>query len=321
MSTINYALTHLFSQLSRKWIPLPQTEKHYDEFDFYALSRGDWLSYIKEGLNARNRPEWVSAFRKKVVKSMLLPEIADRIHHHFEMLNRLGGKYIPYNSPHFPTMLKHVPDPPAAISALGSLCNMKTPCLAIVGSRKASGFALFESEKLATWIGDQGVTVVSGGALGVDRAAHCGTLNCTQSPSPGIVVLPSGLDRLYPSANKHIFSLLLREKALFISEKLCGHTPYHWDFPTRNRIISGLSVATIIMQADIRSGAMSSAGWALNQGRDVFVLEHPQDDIRAQGSHHLIETGAVGFRSAEDFMINLFPLCLDNLGKISPKSF
>jgi DNA processing protein len=208
----------------------------------------------------------------------------------------------------YPQLLSLIPDPPNLLMAKGNTELLKQKAIGMVGSRKASRFAKRECFELARILAEDGFVIVSGGAIGCDMASHLGALASPLRPVPTILVFAGGLSRLYPRCHEIYFKELLAAGALFLSERLWSYPARPYDFPVRNRIISGLVLQLLVMQAGERSGAKLTAGLALEQGRDVFVLVHDTDDIRAEGSRRLLCEGALPFHSAQDFLTLSYPL-------------
>jgi len=219
----------------------------------------------------------------------------------------------------YPTNLKYIYQPPATIYLEGSIIPQDQIAIAIVGSRRATDYGLNNAERLGFELAARGIAVISGLARGVDSAAHRGAL---KAKGRTIAVLGSGLNRLYPPENKNLAREIARSGAL-ISEFTPDTPPERQNFPRRNRIISGLSLGVVIVEAAKRSGALITAGFALEQGREVFALPGKIDSFTSGGTHDLIKQGAKLIESVEDIIEELEPL--RNLtkelpGKVSVKN-
>jgi DNA processing protein len=151
-------------------------------------------------------------------------------------------------------------------------------------------------------LAELGRVVVSGGAIGCDIAAHEGVLQNTKNPAGAIIVFAGGLSSRFPRCNERVFRSVLDHGGLFVSERLWYQDVLPRDFPSRNRIVSGMCEATIVMGAAMRSGSMITAQEALEQGRDVFVFEPSDTDIRFDGSRSLITEGAQAFKEAAEVL-------------------
>jgi DNA processing protein len=293
--------SHIVSQWLYRWLPLPQffpSQEAKIRLAPEQLSFQDIHDYLLQRSDPR-WPElpWLHAVERHQISWLVL---ATLIYENIQELYARGGILLDFYHEAYPALLRSIADPPNALSVMGSLQLLTYPSIAMVGSRKASPWALGQSEKLAHALASQGCVIVSGGALGCDMAAHRGALASELHPAPTIIVFAGGLAQLYPKCHRPLFDLLQAEGALLVSERLWQYPARPVDFPARNRIISGLSRRTLVMQAAEKSGARLTAGYALDQGRDVMVLAHPPHDVRATGSRILIEDGAQAFSSSED---------------------
>lgn len=204
-----------------------------------------------------------------------------------------GGEY--------PPLLACIPDPPPALWMRGDASVLQRPTVAIVGSRAASQYALAVGERLAGELADRGVTVVSGLARGVDSAAHRG---CLAAGGSTVAVLGSGLDRIYPNEHRELAASVSKQGVL-ISELPPGVPPLAEHFPLRNRIISGISLALVVVEASEKSGSLITARCALEQGRDVMAVPGSVLSGRNRGSHALLKDGAKVVESADDILDGL----------------
>jgi DNA protecting protein DprA len=299
----NLIMTHWCAQRFFKWIPFPR---------YAALDQNEWLDVLQWPQKAwaefsqRAVAEpvgawpWREALKKMLVRHNLAacPDMCPP-----NLWWRFGP--IAYLDSRYPASLRAIGDPPAVIFTRGDAGHLLSPMIAVVGSRKASRFALEQTKSLAESLALRGVTVVSGGALGCDAMAHWGALRSGIRPVPTVVVLAGGVDQLYPRINHVLFAQIIAAGGLLISERLPGRPCRPMDFPVRNRLISGMSQGVAIMQAAHHSGAMVTVRLALDQGRDVWVLRHPQGDVRADGSEALIGDGAASFEEYTEFIASL----------------
>ena len=307
MTAVLYTLTHIASQLLHRWLPPPliseveSADEQLDASMILGLEERDWLRLIHAD-QCRNEPAlaWFSRYQKYIDRDGLL--LARTTHQHLRALTTAGGTYVPLCDPRYPIALRQINDPPMALSVCGDLQGFALPAVSVVGSRKASALAMHASFDLGRCLASKGFLVVSGGAFGCDIAAHHGVLASHLYPAPAACIFAGGLATLYPRANEPVFQRLRAQKALLISERLWTATCRPVDFMARNRIISGLGAITVLMQAATRSGALVTARLALDQGRDVAVMQHPVGDVRANGSAALLYEGAWGFDNAEDFL-------------------
>jgi DNA processing protein len=213
---------------------------------------------------------------------------------------RHGVRIVTLEDPEYPTPLKTISDPPLTLYMKGSL-PADAAAVAVVGSRRASWYGLETAERLGYDLALRGVTVVSGLARGIDGAAHRGALKaggCT------VAVFGCGLSRMYPPEHASLASQIL-ERGAFMSEYPMGMEPLAQHFPRRNRLISGLSLGVIVVEAAQRSGALITADCALEQGREVFAVPGQISAATAQGTNRLLQQGARLVASVEDIMEEL----------------
>ena len=215
-----------------------------------------------------------------------------------DKLDRLGITLIPLEEASYPELLRHISDPPPFLYVRGSLSSGEVRSVALVGSRRASAYGRRISRKIARDLARMGGCVVSGMARGIDTEAHKGALD---GGGKTVAVLGCGVDVLYPPENGDLYRAILETGAI-VSEFPPGTQPKPAHFPVRNRVISGLSRAVVVLEGTDRSGSLITAGFALDQGREVFALPGPVDSTRSAGPHRLIRDGAALIRSAADIM-------------------
>lgn len=210
-------------------------------------------------------------------------------------------KKLSQDSPDYPSLLKEIHKSPALFYE-GDLSSLKGPCLAIVGSRDASPYGKEVAFNLAMELVEQGFVVVSGFAEGIDAAAHQGAL---KGGGKTIAVLGAGLDVLYPREHYKTLKPAIRESGLLVTEQPEGTPPLPQHFPSRNRIISGLSYGVVVVEATLKSGSLITAQWALEQNREVFALPGPVGSILSEGPHRLIQKGAKLVHTIDDILSEL----------------
>ena len=215
----------------------------------------------------------------------------------------------------YPESLKNLDDPPAFLFFRGNPECLNNRLVSMVGSRAASYTGQKAARKLAEGLSRHGVTVVSGLASGIDACAHLG---CLEGGSATVAVTGCGLDRVYPADNAALHERILAENGLILSEYAPGEKPAGWHFPVRNRIITGLSRALILVEAKIRSGSMTSVRHALEQGKDVFVYPGDPDSEYFEGNRQLLREGGIFFTGAEDILEDLH--WLDNPSAVRQNS-
>lgn len=206
----------------------------------------------------------------------------------------------------YPRSLLNIPDPPLLLYIKGRRALLNAPALAIVGSRNATPQGLSNAESFAQTLSGAGICIVSGMAHGIDAAAHRGGLLGRGS---SIAVIGTGLDKVYPAANREL-ALLLASQGLLVSEFALGTPPLAVNFPRRNRIISGLSMGCLIVEASLQSGSLITARLASEQGRDVFAIPGSIHSPQARGCHHLIKQGAKLVECAQDILDELVGLSM-----------
>jgi len=218
-------------------------------------------------------------------------------------LERLGGAMVALGEPDYPAALRHIPDAPPLLSVVGGMSALCRPMVAIVGSRNASVAGRKFAAIVARGLGEAGHVVTSGLARGIDGAAHESALS-----TGTVAVLAGGLDRIYPPEHVDLARRIAAEGGALIGEMPVGHEPRGRDFPRRNRIISGVSLAVVVIEAAERSGSLITARRAAEQGRLVFAAPGSPLDPRAAGSNRLIKEGAHILTSADDVIAEIDPM-------------
>lgn len=277
--------------------------------------RLDWLRLIRcEGIGPRTFRSLTNRFGGAGAALDALPDLARQAgrgirlcplaeaEQEMEALRRLGGRFIALGELEYPLPLQAIDSAPPLIAVLGETAALQQPGVALVGSRNASTAGLKFTGRLALGIGEAGFVIVSGLARGIDTAAHEASL-----PTGTIAVLAGGLDRLYPPQNAPLAERIRAQGAL-VSEMPLGWAPRGRDFPRRNRIVSGLSLATVVVEAARRSGSLITARFANEQGRLVFAVPGSPLDPRAEGGNHLIREGATLCAEAGHVVEALQPL-------------
>lgn len=224
-----------------------------------------------------------------------------RLQRELTLIDRHHVRLLTLEDPDYPAALKTIADPPLALYVRGTLAEADAVAVGLVGTRRASVYGLMCAEQLAADLAGRGVTVVSGLARGIDAAAHQGALRASGRT---IAVLGSGLARLYPAEHAELAGRIAASGAV-ISEYPMEAPPLAQQFPRRNRLISGLSLGIIVVEAARRSGALITADCALEQGREVFAVPGPMRAVTSQGTHHLLKQGARLVTSVDDILEEL----------------
>ncbi|WP_442577433.1 DNA-processing protein DprA [Mesorhizobium sp. ASY16-5R] len=221
-----------------------------------------------------------------------------------EKANRFGARFVGIGEPDYPPQLRRMDYPPPLIAVKGNGAIFSLPAVAIVGARNASLAGLKMARMLAAAVGKEGYAVISGLARGIDTAAHEGSI------ATGTVgVLAGGLDRPYPPENAGLCERIAESGAV-VTEMPFGWEPRAQDFPRRNRVVAGLGLGLVVVEAARRSGSLISARLANEMGRIVFSVPGSPLDPRAEGANRLLKDGAVLVTSAEDILDALAPLTL-----------
>jgi len=211
---------------------------------------------------------------------------------------RSGMEVVPWFDARYPPLLNCTLDPPPVLWAKGRLSVLWEPVVAIVGSRAATSYALSVGARLASELGQKGMVVASGLARGVDSAAHRGALD---AGGRTVAVLGSGLDRVYPPEHDDLAETIAIT-GVVLSELGPGGAPLPENFPLRNRIISGISLAVVVVEASEKSGSLITARCAVEQGRDVMAVPGSVLSGRNRGSHSLLKDGAKVVETADDIL-------------------
>jgi DNA processing protein len=214
-----------------------------------------------------------------------------------------GVTIVPFNDAGYPARLRMIADPPPVLYIKGALADRDERAVAIVGSRSASDYGRRIARDLARGLVSLGFTVVSGMARGIDGAAHEGAL---QSGGRTIAVLGSGVDQAYPPEHQGLYRRTAENGAV-ISELPVGSRPVAFNFPARNRIISGLSLGVVVVEATEKSGSLITAASALEQGREVFAVPGEVGASRSRGTHRLIRQGAKLVETVDDIIEEIAP--------------
>lgn len=226
---------------------------------------------------------------------MIIPPL-EEVEHEMRANDEMGVRLLCSCEPDYPKYLKAVNPTPPVISVLGNVELLHKPCVAIVGSRNASAIGLRFARQIAHELGEEGFTIVSGLARGIDAQAHDGSLD-----TGTVGVLGGGVDNVYPRQNAELFSEM-RERGALVSESPLGYRATARDFPRRNRIISGLSQGVVVIEAAERSGTLITARYALEQNREVMAAPGSPLDPRTKGCNRLIQQGAALIENTEDIL-------------------
>ncbi|MBI1953669.1 MAG: DNA-protecting protein DprA [Candidatus Omnitrophica bacterium] len=260
---------------------------------------------LQEILGQQARPGMVEGIRKAAGGAQAAKEL--------EWARELDVQILTWFDGDYPGLLRAIHDPPPVLYVKGELLPEDAMSVAMVGTRRATPYGLQAARELARELAKAGLTVVSGLAEGIDGASHEGAL---EAPGRTIAVLGHGLNTLYPAHHARLAERITASGAL-VSEFPLEEGPQPGYFPRRNRIISGLSLGVVVVEAPESSGALITASAALEQGREVFAVPGPITSFQSAGSHRLIQEGAKLTRRAEDILEELAPQLTAQLNEIS----
>lgn len=241
----------------------------------------------------------ISAQPQRPAARRFSPPSRDAARAEIDAVEDLGARLVVLGDPDYPRRLAEIADPPPVLIAFGDLALAHRRIIAIVGARNASSAGLAMARRLAEGFGEADVVVASGLARGVDGAAHQASL-----ATGAIAVVAGGADVVYPPEHQDLQREIAR-RGLLLSERPLGARPTGRDFPRRNRIVSGLSEAVVVVEASARSGTLITARLAGEQGRDVFAVPGSPLDKRSEGANRLIQEGAGLAASADDVLAAL----------------
>jgi DNA processing protein len=230
-------------------------------------------------------------------------DVRGKVHRELKLIEELKASIVTLRDQSYPNNLRHIYDPPPSLYVRGDLQPNDELAISMVGSRLTSNYGRMITERIAGDLARHGVTIVSGMARGIDSAAHRGALSVGGRT---IAVLGCGVDIVYPPENCRLFEEIVAHGAV-ISEFPMSTPPEGVNFPKRNRIISGLSLGVVVVQADSRSGSLITAGLALEQNRDVFAVPGNVGMAGSRGTNRLIKQGAKLIESAEDILEEVLP--------------
>jgi DNA processing protein len=291
---------HAWFRLTNLQLPARLSNALLDRFGepdrLFAASAADLLESDLSGLT------------DKVVARILDPSFlpTDR---QLKAMERFDVRLLTRDDSAYPRPLKDISDPPVALYVRGRLDEKDRFAVALVGSRSATPYGRSVTTKLSRELAQAGLTIVSGGAIGIDTAAHASVLETTGRT---LVVLGTGLDVDYPRENQRLFERIVEsDQGALLSEFPMGSAPEPWHFPMRNRIISGLAMGVVVVEAGAQSGALLTAGLAAEQGREIMAVPGNVDRPTSRGSNALVRDGAVLVEGSQDVLRALGILVLE----------
>mgnify|MGYP001275738069 CR=1 FL=1 len=277
--------------------------------------RLNWLRLIRsDNVGPRTFRTLIARFGTASAALEALPDLArksgrairiasiEEVEREMAAARRVGVRFIALGEPDYPATLRTIDSAPPIIAVRGELAVLARPMVAVVGSRNASANGQTFTERLARGLGEAGFVVVSGLARGIDARAHAASL-----ATGTVAVLAGGHDKIYPPENEPLLMQIVQRGAA-ICEMPMGWTARGRDFPRRNRVVSGLALGTVVVEAARKSGSLITARFASEQGREVFAVPGSPLDPRAHGPNDLIREGATLCTGVEDVVAALAPL-------------
>ena len=245
----------------------------------------------------------IEGIDRKAVDGLLAFTQWDEVEQEVQRAEEAGVKIIPFGSAVYPARLRSIADPPPCLYVKGEIRREDDKAVAVIGTRSASHYGRRVARDLCRGLASLGFTVISGMARGIDGVAHDEALN---AGGRTIAVLGSGVDRAYPPEHRKLYHRI-SENGAVISELPLGAPPLAFNFPARNRLISGLSAGVVVVEATEKSGSLITAAIALEQGREVFAVPGEVGSSRSRGGHRLIRQGAKLVENVDDILEEIAP--------------
>ena len=254
---------------------------------------------------------------KRIIQSKVSKDdIRNKVEEEAGKLSKLGVRIITVWDSTYPPILKKIYDPPLLLYIIGEFTEQDNYAISVVGTRGPTNYGTIQCEKIVEELARQNITIASGLARGIDSIAHKTAL---RNGGRTIAVIGSGLDIIYPPENKKLFNEIT-ERGVIISEYPLGTKPDAQNFPKRNRIISGLSLGSLVVETALSGGAMQTAAFALDQNREVFAIPGNLGVRQSEGTNMLIQKGEAKLvRNAEDILVELELKLKPVIGKNIPK--
>lgn len=261
---------------------------------------GSWEAVFRQTPGAL---QGIKGIGPQTAQAILDPDGQERAAAELSGARAAGFRILPFTDPGYPERLRGIHNPPLVLYTWGDPAVLSEPlAVAVVGSRRATVYGKLQANRLGRELAELGFLVVSGLARGVDGAAHAGVVSVKGKTA---AFLGSGLRRIYPSEHKKLAAEIVKCGGAIVSEFPLDAKPLPQNFPRRNRLVSGLSLGVVVVEATERSGALSTAGHAAEQGREVFAVPGRIDSPTSRGAHKLIRDGAKLVESVEDILVEL----------------
>jgi DNA processing protein len=254
----------------------------------------------------------VEGVTRRQATAIKTQKISEDVKKELDLVKKKHYEIVTFSDSDYPVLLREIPDPPPFLYVYGHIVS-DSKNIAVVGSRNATGYGIASTRRLCEHLANLKITIVSGMAKGIDTAAHEGAL---MGKGKTVAVLGSGLEKIYPSENRRLFHQISKQGAV-ISEFPLLTEPEGPNFPRRNRIISGMSLGAVIVEATKKSGSLITARLAAEQGREVFAVPGSIQSFKSTGTHGLIKQGAKLVEHARDIIQELTPF-IDTRVAIDP---
>ena len=268
-----------------------------------AIKKQKLLEHFKTAENLYNATKeelmQASGIGEKTAEIILNKNIRQGVDKHIEYMQKHNIDIISIKDQKYPKLLKEIYDPPISLYIRGNKNILNNDTVAIIGCRECTDYGRNITKKLAYDIAKNKITIISGLAKGIDAVAHKGAILAEEKT---IAVLGNGLDTVYPTENIGLAKEILQKGGAIISEYPLGEKPQKQNFPERNRIVSGISKGVVVVEAKEKSGTLITVDFALEQGRDVFVVPGNIDSEESTGTNRLIKQGAKVVTSYEDIV-------------------
>ncbi len=231
----------------------------------------------------------IKGFNETLANMLLDKEKRDKLEKYMEDMQKQGIDIVTIEDKEYPQLLKNIYDYPISLYCKGNKKILNRISFGIIGCREASSYGIKVARYFSYYLSQKGSNIVSGLAKGIDSHAHIGAL---QANGKTIGIIGSGLDVIYPKENQYLYDKIIKQNGAILSEYPLGVEPIKMHFPARNRIISGISKGIIVVEAKKKSGTLITVDFALEQGRDVYVVPGNIDSINSVGTNDLIKQGA-----------------------------
>ena len=238
-----------------------------------------------------------NCLEEKIIKELLNTEYRKNLKRYLEYMEKYGISMVTCYDSDYPKKLRNIQNRPIVLFYKGDISIVDEYSIAIVGSRNCSDYGRKCADFISNEIAIRKICIVSGLAIGIDSIGHIAALN---NKSNTIAIIGNGLDNIYPSKNKKLAESIIKNGGLIISEFVVGTKPFKQNFPRRNRIISGLSDSVIVIEGSKKSGSLITAGYAIEQGKEVFVVPGSIFSPNSEGTNELIKDGANLLTSTDD---------------------